>query len=180
MTLTNDFIDAVSNNKMTRVRIMLKDIMLVDPSLKTFNEMVSYAEKGIPGLYDQHDGEVLTNNSSDWTEDYMNQQMVSVVTNFSKERVTILAKVVKHLYGDKNSQETDNSHSATVKNVPISHDKVQSETTSKRIAGGIIAIAGVGSLVGGIVGSSVPIAIIGGVAIVGGIALSTTGRSKGE
>lgn len=42
MALTNEFIDAVTNNKKTRVRIMLKDIMLVDPSMKTFNEMLSW------------------------------------------------------------------------------------------------------------------------------------------
>ena len=50
MALTNEFIDAVANNKKTRVRIMLKDIMLVDPSMKTFNEMLSYAESNMDNL----------------------------------------------------------------------------------------------------------------------------------
>ena len=58
MALTNEFIDAVANNKKTRVRIMLKDIMLVDPSMKAFNEMLSYAESNMDNLYDEHDGEL--------------------------------------------------------------------------------------------------------------------------
>lgn len=94
MALTNEFIDAVTNNKKTRVRIMLKDIMLVDPSMKTFNEMLSYAESIMDNLYDEHDGENLNGNSATWTEEYMNQQMVSVVTNFSRERVNALKRLL--------------------------------------------------------------------------------------
>lgn len=89
MALTEEFIEAVGNGKKTRVRIMLKDIMLVDPSLKTFNEMLTYAEKNLSDLYDEHDGEELISDSTEWDEDYMNQQMVAVVTNFSKERIAL-------------------------------------------------------------------------------------------
>ena len=43
MALTKEFIEAVENGKKTRVRIMLKDTMLVNPSLQAFEEMISYA-----------------------------------------------------------------------------------------------------------------------------------------
>ena len=101
MALTKEFIDAVDNGKKTRVRIMLKDIMLVDPSLKKFNEMLAYAEKNLLDLYDEHNGEDLIYNSSMWDEDYMNQQMVSVVNNFSRERIELLKKIVKKMYSYK-------------------------------------------------------------------------------
>lgn len=174
MALTNEFIDAVANNKKTRVRIMLKDIMLVDPSMKSFNEMLSYAERNMENLYDEHDGEKLNNNSAAWTEDYMNQQMVSVVTNFSRERVNALKKIVEFLYGNK-VEEAKETISKTVSASSSSKDGL----TGQQIVGGIVAVAGAGALIGGIVGSNVPIAIVGGVALVGGAVLFATGGNKG-
>ena len=45
MTLTKEFMEAVGLGDKTLVRIMLKDIMLVDPSMKTFEEMSEFIEK---------------------------------------------------------------------------------------------------------------------------------------
>lgn len=174
MELTNEFIDAVANNKKTRVRIMLKDIMLVDPSMKLFNEMLSYAESNMENLYDEHDGENLSTNSTAWNEDYMNRQMVSVVTNFSRERVNTLKKIVEFLYGNK-VEETNETVSKTASASSSSKDGL----TGQQIVGGIVAVAGAGALIGGIVGSNVPIVIVGGVAIVGGAVLFATGGNKG-
>lgn len=173
MALTNEFIDAVANNKKTRVRIMLKDIMLVDPSLRQFNEMLSYAESNMDNLYDEHNGEDLDGNSATWTEDYMNQQMVSVVTNFSRERVNTLKKIVEFLYGNK-VKETKETLTRTTATTSSS----KSGLTEQQTAGGIVAVAGVGALIGGIVGSNVSIAVVGGVAIVGGAILFATGGSE--
>ena len=168
MALTKEFIEAVDNGKRTRVRIMLKDIMLVDPSLKTFDEMLTYADKNMSDLYDQHDGEELNTDSSAWDEDYLNQQMVSVVTNFSKERIALLGKIVKKLYAHKIQPVT---------NTPVNNST--NVTTGVQIAGGIIAVAGAGALIGGIVGSSAPVAIVGGVALAGGIAMVAFGGNRG-
>ena len=172
MALTNEFIDAVANNKKTRVRIMLKDIMLVDPSMKAFNEMLSYAESNMDNLYDEHDGESLNSNSATWDEDYMNQQMVSVVTNFSMERVNTLKRIVEFLYGSKVEETKE-----TVSRTTATSSSPKNGLTGQQIVGGIVAVAG--ALIGGIVGSNVPIAIVGGVAIAGGAILFATGGNKG-
>lgn len=169
MALTKEFTEAVDNGKKIRVRIMLKDIMLVDPSLKTFDEMLAYADKNMPDLYDQHDGEEFNNNSSAWDVDYMNQQMVSVVTNFSKERIDLLGKIVKKLYAQKIQSETKVTIS---KSNNTSFSAAPSSGFSRvQIAGAIVAVAGVGALIGGIVGSSAPVAIVGGVALTSGIVM---------
>lgn len=105
MALTKEFLDAVEQRDETMVRIMLKDSMLLDPSLKTFEEMLQAAEAQMSGLYDAHDGEELKQNSSEWDEDYMNLQMVSVVSNFSRERVPLLKKIVKKLFGTQAAQQ---------------------------------------------------------------------------
>ena len=39
-----------------------------------------------------HDGETLDYDTSSWTKDYLNQQMVAVVNNFSRERVDLLKR----------------------------------------------------------------------------------------
>lgn len=174
MSLTNEYIEAVSSNKKTRVRIMLKDIMLVDPTMKSFEEMLSYAEKNMESLYDVHDGEVLNESESAWTEDYMNQQMVSVVTNFSKERISLLKNIVRYLYGSKIKTDT----SANIKHTKANASTHGNGFTGQQIAGGVIAIVGAGALLGGIIGSNIPVAIVGGVAIAGGAILIATGGKE--
>lgn len=43
MAITNEFTEAVQSGKMMRVRIMLKDSLLVDPTAAQFDEMERYA-----------------------------------------------------------------------------------------------------------------------------------------
>lgn len=105
MTLTNEFIDAVNDKRMIRVRIMLKDSMLVDPSLNDYNEMLDYANSKLDDLYDNHDGEKLSYEMYEWNENYLNDQMVKVVNNFSKERLELLCNIVRKLYGKKYEEE---------------------------------------------------------------------------
>lgn len=178
MALTKEFIEAVENGKKTRIRIMLKDTMLVDPSLKAFEDMLTYAERHIVNLYDKHDGEVLNNDAMAWNEDYLNQQMVSVVTNFSKERVSLLKKIVKKLYAAEIQTE------AKLKSSPKRSQSLSTSSNSKndlsgtQIVGGVIAIVGGVVLVGGIVSSSASVAIAGGVALAGGIVMTTLDGNK--
>ena len=48
MALTREFVEAVSQRNMLRVKIMLKDSLLVDTTFNQFNEMVRYAESKLP------------------------------------------------------------------------------------------------------------------------------------
>lgn len=168
MALTKEFVEAVNNGKNVRVRIMLKDSMLIDPSLNKFEEMLNYAAEKLEGLYDQHDGEVLMSDSSAWNEDYMNQQMVAVVTNFSKERIELLKNIVHKIYGHKVQSKMNEKNKEDSK---MASAKANKGPTTIQIAGGIIAGVGAGTLVGGILGLNRPIAIVGGVALVTGITM---------
>ncbi|MDE6167774.1 MAG: hypothetical protein K2G28_04880, partial [Acetatifactor sp.] len=60
MALSSDFINAVDSHDSIMTRIMLKDSMLVDLTLKEFQERLAYAERKMSDLYDEHDGEVFT------------------------------------------------------------------------------------------------------------------------
>ena len=65
MALTNAFHEAVSTGNVRRVRIMMKDSLLVDPSFREFNEM-ERAAATMHKLYDVHDGRALDENKEHW------------------------------------------------------------------------------------------------------------------
>ena len=100
MALTQDFMNAVNSNNRLRVRIMLKDSMVVDPTLEQYNERIKYAAAHMPDLFDSHDGEKLNYDTATWTKDYLSQEMVTLISNFSQERLDLLKNMVRHIYKD--------------------------------------------------------------------------------
>lgn len=106
MAISSDFINAVDSHDNIMTRIMLKDSMLVDLTLKQFQERLAYAERKLSDLYDDHDGEVFTSDITAWDQDLLDQQMVKVVGNFSRERIAFLKKLVRNVYAQK-AQEAD-------------------------------------------------------------------------
>ena len=110
MAITQSFRDAVDNNEIRKVRIMMKDSLLGDPTFHEFNEMEKIASI-LPGLYDEHDGSQLETNEEKWNKDYMDSQMVKLIRNFSHERVNNLKDVIRKLYPVNTTTSDDNSKS---------------------------------------------------------------------
>lgn len=163
MVLSDDFKDAVSQDKKTKVRIMMKDSLLLDPTGASFDEMANYAAK--PGFMDEHDGEVFKT-SAEWDDDYLNEQMVAVVSNFSAERIDLLKKMVKKLYVKSN--EPSSNYTKT-DNTGIQDSAKKVSVPVIKVAGGIVAAIGAGALIYGIaVEASIVVPVIGGAAIVAG------------
>ena len=98
MSITPQFMTAVNNGDITYVRVMLKNEILLSAENGSFEEMFTYASTHMNGLIDVHDGEVFEEDDA-WNKDYMNKQMVRVMDNFSKERIELLQKIVRKLYG---------------------------------------------------------------------------------
>lgn len=149
MALTEAFKDAVQNGDKLGTKIMIKDIMIIDPSLKDYNEMIRYAEENMSDLYDVHDGEVLKNDPLDWTEDYLDAQMVVVIGNFSKERLTLLKKIVQKLYYKPQPKQTARHSSSSSRK--YANDPAEWSTKKKvgvvlAVTGGVIAVAGIGTV----------------------------------
>ena len=138
MALTNEFRETVESGKKVRVRIMLKDSMLVDPTMRQFDEMLSFALSKLSDLYDEHDEEELKYSSSEWNETYLNSQMVSVVSNFSKERVELLRNMVRFIYSDRveRIRNDETKHS----NISITRKQVGIGVTT---VGTVAAVAGI-------------------------------------
>lgn len=160
MAITNEFMDAVQSGKMLRVRIMLKDSLLVDPTAAQFDEMERFATGKMGTVYTEHDGEKLNFDVNAWNEEYLNRQMVTVVNSFSKERIELLKNMVRYLYKDKANRirnEQEDSHPA-------------SGITRKQVGAGV-TVAGAALTVAGICTSHTIMTIGGVVVAVAGVAL---------
>ena len=160
MAITNEFTEAVQSGKMMRVRIMLKDSLLVDPTATLFDEMERYAIEKMGNIYTEHDGEVLNYDVSSWNEDYLNQQMVIVVNCFSKERIDLLKGMVRFLYREKANKISSETNSA----------QSQGHITRRQVGTGV-TVAGAALTVAGICTSHTALTIGGVVVVAAGIAL---------
>lgn len=153
MAITNEFMEAVQDGKMMRVRIMLKDSLLVDPTGAQFDEMERYATDHMGDIYTEHDGETLNFDVTSWNENYLNQQMVAVVNCFSKERIELLKDMVRFLYKEKANKIRNEANS--------SHDQIH---ITRKQAGAGVTVAGAALAVAGIC-TSHTVLTIGGVAV---------------
>ena len=176
MALTSDFKDAVKNGKVTRVRIMLKDSLLLSLGGDEFQQMFDYAKGQMPALMDEHDGEHLKE-MDEWDEEYLNEQMVAVVNNFSKERIDLLVNMAKKMY---KPQVTRTQLGASKSHYSSSNiTKGSSELSSTQKAGMAIATVGAVTVIAGLaIKAPIILTIIGGVAVVAGGAMYLVGRES--
>lgn len=180
MALTNAFYEAVNSGNVRRVRIMMKNSLLVDPTFDEFYEMEK-AASSMAGLYDEYDGKEFIEDKSQWNDDYMDKIMVKVLSNFSHERIEHIKDVVRYLRPVSKkvapkTQNTDSRH--TYDNVPKGsyeeekrrcqqngdylYAKIGIGAVAGAAVGGVIASVA-GAPVGGIIGSVAAGAIVGGV-----------------
>ena len=120
--LTNAFFEAVDKKNIRRLRIMMKDSLLVDLSFKQFNEMSKYV-KNIEGMYDEHDDKKcpFEEDKSKWDKNYMDKQMTQLfIGNFSKKRIEHIKKVIDYIYKDekKNVNESTNMNASQMIELP--------------------------------------------------------------
>lgn len=179
MAITNEFMDAVRSGKILRVRIMLKDSLLLDPTAAQFDEMEQYAVESMGNIYVEQDGEKFNFDIDAWNEDYLNQQLVSVVTCFSKERIELLKKMVSYLYKDKAEKIRSEQINAHCK-----HRSIRKRVgTGVTVAGTALAIAGICTsraalTIGGICVSHTTLTIVGVAVAAAGIALTISDKEE--
>lgn len=97
MVITKDFEEAVYAGKKLKIRIMLKDSLLVDRSFEQFNQMVHYAEDRGVELWDVDSGSFPMDRSN-WSTEKLNEELVELVSNFSRSRVNYIKAMIKELY----------------------------------------------------------------------------------
>lgn len=89
-----EFKAAIADENLLRTRIMMKDSFILDPTFAQLSDMLTYAKANLPNLMVTYDGDYLEEDSSKWTSETMNEELVQLVTNFSDIRIIHLKKVV--------------------------------------------------------------------------------------
>lgn len=150
MGINIDFKKAVTGNDVSFVRIMLKDSMVIDPNFYEFEQLIEYAQTHLRELYDEHDGEVFPGDTSTWNENMLNEQMVNVVYNFSKERIEFLKRICRHVYSDRvddcvDSKRNDQKKSSERNRTCEGNKSMPPKQigTGLMIGGGVVVAAGV-------------------------------------
>lgn len=97
MTISREFAQAVQDKNLLRVRIMLKDSLLVDKTFSLFDEMQQYASsRGLNPWANSY--YPLEKAAKPWTEDTMNYELTALVNDFTKEHVDYVKAIISHVY----------------------------------------------------------------------------------
>lgn len=185
MALTNAFHEAVASGNVRRVRIMMKDSLLVDPSFREFDTM-DRAAHSLSGLYDVHDNRDFQTDESQWTDEYMDKLMVQVVNNFSHERIEHLKAVVRKLRpvaiprasdaAYRSTQSRHESKEAGKRQTSSYEEQKKKDQIEGRYLGAKVATgAVVGAFAGGVVAGVASASVVAGACIgaaVGGATIS--------
>lgn len=182
MELSNAFYEAVEKNQVRKIRIMLEDSLLVDPTFERFKAMETVASS-VEGLYDVHDGRPFEEDPQLWNDDYMSTVMVQVVGNFSHERVDHLKKIVRKLRPVTEQKETTSSHRQTESyrngksdyQAQKQRDQAAGNYRETKIVAGAVVCGAVGCAVGAVAASSAAVgATVGAVggAVIGAAAVA--------
>lgn len=97
MAISSEFAQAVRDENKLRVRIMLKDSLLIDKTFRLFDEMQAYAT--VQGVSPWVDADIpLEKSEKPWTEDTMNYELTALVNDFTKEHVNYIKQIITDLY----------------------------------------------------------------------------------
>lgn len=178
MALTNAFYEAVQSGNVRRVRIMMQDSLLVDPTFTEFNAMEKAASSMV-GLYDEHDGKEFIEDRNLWNDDYMDKVMVKVLSNFSHERIDHLKEVVRYLRPVTKTvpikkEQTSHQTYRTARKGSYEEEKRRCQESGDYRGAKIGIGAVVGAVIGGAVGGAIGGAVAGAVA--GGVAAAIIGK----
>lgn len=183
MALSKDFISAVEEGNALRVKLMLKNSLLIDSTCQEFEHMFSYANERIPNLIDKHDGEIFKG-STEWDEEYYNAQTVKIVNNFSKERIDLMKNMVQKLYAKNSGNSSTVSNADSHKHGENNHSqnqskKTDSELSAQKMTGAGVTTIGAVMVVGGLALADAPIVIpiIGGIAMAAGIGMMVSDKN---
>ncbi len=190
MALTNAFKEAISTGNIRRIRIMMKNSILYDPTFSEYNTMKN-ATQDLLGLYDIHDGQVLNYDKNTWDDSYMNELMFEIVSNFSHKRIEHLQEVVKYLhpmmpksherdFNNRRITETINKQTYTQQSTQRK-EKCHSQENNFNRGTKIIVGTVIGAMAGGTIATMASASVIGGV-VIGAVTgtVAVTVMTKGE
>jgi len=114
VTISKEFQENIESGDVMLVRSALLDDLIIDRTFKTFDEDYKFASEKLSVLV-PYDGEPFETDPEKWNKEYLNQQKVALMVNFSKERIAHLQKVIAKVLGP-------NKPTTNEKKIPINKD----------------------------------------------------------
>ena len=91
----------VKNNDKESLYIILSDYLL--ESFQKFDENIRYVEDKL-GIFQLYDNTKFEQDKEKWNEEYLFKEKGRLITNFSKERVEHIKKIIRKLYPKRNKE----------------------------------------------------------------------------
>ena len=118
MAVTKEFLQAVNDRNILRMRLIMKNCLLIDTSFKSFLEMEEVAKAHGINVWQNTSEFELIKREEPWSLDDMNYELTAIVNDFTKEHMNYLMDIIREVYA-KNSKENKERD-------------INSETTGKR------------------------------------------------
>ncbi|PTL28742.1 hypothetical protein C7122_02265 [Lachnospiraceae bacterium oral taxon 096] len=104
MAISREFQNAVKEKNILRIRIMLKDSLLIDRSFSMFKKLLEHTEEqGVKVLMDARDS--LERVDGPWTVEVMNSELTSLVGDFTEEHIQYVKDIIINIYGEVTQEE---------------------------------------------------------------------------
>lgn len=91
--ISKEFLENVESGDLMTVRSALLDDLIIDRTFRTFDEDFNVANQRLNILV-PYDGEPFETDAGKWDKEYLNQQKVALMVNFSEERIAHLKAVI--------------------------------------------------------------------------------------
>ena len=129
MNVSVDFEEAVRLGDTIKIRIMLKNSLLMDHTFYTFDQMKSYAiSKNIQFMVEpQH--KLHKKEEAEWTKDLLNEELVILIREFTEERVEYIKLLIKHIYSSKQHKDISSISEQSCK--PLRRDALHNNRDDK-------------------------------------------------
>lgn len=103
--VSDEFKSDVRKGNILKIRIMLKDSLLIDKSFSLFSELSDYAVKNGIEFF-MKSKEPIKIADKPWTVDLMNYELTVLVNDFTKERLDYVKQIIRELYkGERQAKD---------------------------------------------------------------------------
>lgn len=196
MAIPQEFYDALKNNDVVSVRILMKNSLLFDRSFTEFQKMQKEAER-LPNLYEPFNHQELNQDRSQWTKELMDKQLARLMANFCPERIEYVQQIISYLYpatgenssdqktqqsGAKRDADSNNSQSQQNYNVPYNEQKKrdQQKGTIKEVVYCTSGGAAAGLIIGAMTGANLAVGLVVGAAAgaIAGLVIKEVGNKR--
>lgn len=170
--MKQEFLTAVAEKNLSKVRISLTNELLLDPRGTTFSEMLSYAKEALPNLFEENkEAGYIVPPQDEWDEDFMFKVKNDLDSNFSKEKLALYEAVVKEVGKPKIIDiDIEEQRVRENKRRNHTHSGQQEHQINKTYA--TVSAGGATLAIIGLAAGKTLLSVVGGVAlVVGGVLL---------